>query len=65
MRQRRFTDYHEARKQAQEYANEMQMDVYIRRQKEYGKDGYNIGLASRNDSDYAVAEIVQPTTKKE
>ena len=57
----RFTDYQIARTEAQRMANGARIDVAIRFVREYGKDGYNVGYASRNDSDYARAEIVRPT----
>lgn len=60
---RRFTKYEEARKEAQTRANSSGLDVAIRRVKEFGKDGFNVTYASRNDSDYDVAEIVTPERK--
>jgi|ERR1019366_1318296 predicted Rossmann fold nucleotide-binding protein DprA/Smf involved in DNA uptake len=56
----RYIDWKEAHKSAQEQANESGSDVAIRKTLEYGKTGYNVSYASRNDSDYALAEIVQP-----
>jgi len=56
----RFTDYHEASAVARLKAREMKMDVAVRAQTEFGKKGFNVSLASRNDSDYARAEIVHP-----
>ena len=56
----RFTDYHEAARYARDKATASNLDVAIRRVKEFGKDGYNVSFASRNDSDYALAEIVKP-----
>jgi len=56
----RFSDWKEAHTEAQKRANEVGTDVAIRKVKEYGKVGYNVSFASRNDSDYALAEIVVP-----
>lgn len=56
----RFLNWHEARNHAQARANRDRLDVAIRGVREYGHDGYNVSLASRNDSDYARAEIVRP-----
>ncbi len=60
MRQKRFIDWKEAYAAAVEYANFVRMDVAIRKVKEFGRTGFNINIASRNDSDYALAEIVHP-----
>ncbi len=56
----RFTDYKEAAEYARKRANELKIDQAIRAVKEYGKMGYNVACASRNDSDYARAEIIMP-----
>lgn len=56
----RFTDYGDAAKEARARANASGLDVAIRATKEYGKRGFNVSYASRNDSDYARAEIVTP-----
>jgi hypothetical protein len=56
----RFTDYNEARTNAGIMSKVHNLDVAIRGVKEYGKKGFNISFASRNDSDYALAEIVKP-----
>ena len=56
----RFADYHEAYNAAVDKARSCGLDVAIRFVKEYGKAGYNVSFASRNDSDYARAEIVTP-----
>lgn len=58
---RRFTDWKDAHKEAEQLANHCKCDVAIRKVKEYGKVGFNVTLASRNDSDYALAEIVKPS----
>lgn len=60
----RFINYHDAYDAAQSRAKQYNMDVAIRKVKEYGKLGYNVSFASRNDSDYALAEIVTPTAIK-
>lgn len=52
--------YEEALAEARERASRSSLDVAIRRCKEFGRDGFNVGYASRNDSDYALAEIVTP-----
>lgn len=58
---RRFSDWKDAHDEATKLANHVKLDVAIRKVKEYGKVGYNVTLASRNDSDYALAEIVKPS----
>ncbi len=55
-----FADYHVAVRAARTKATELHMDVAVRVGKEYGKNGYHVSLASRNDSDYANAEIIHP-----
>jgi len=59
---RRFTDWKEAHRAAIDLADQVGLDVAIRRQREYGKDGFNLSLACKMDSDYARAEIVRPGT---
>ena len=61
----RFTEWKDAHAAAQRQANQSNMDVAIRKTKEYGKTGYNVSYASRNDSDYALAEIVKPDDQPE
>ena len=56
----RFTDYLEAAAEARTRANASGLDIAIRATTEYGKRGFNVSYASRNDSDYARAEIVKP-----
>ena len=56
----RFIDYHEAHAHAAKRATDTGLPVAIRACKEYGKPGFNVSFASRNDSDYARAEIVRP-----
>ena len=60
----RFTSYDEAYEAARQKANDANLDVAIRRVKEFGKWGYNVTYASKNDSDYALAEIVKPGSIK-
>lgn len=55
-----YRDWKEAHAVAQEKANRLGLDVALRKTKEYGRSGYRVSLASRNDSDYALAEIVRP-----
>jgi hypothetical protein len=57
---RRFTDYHEAFDHAAALARSTNLDIAIRRVREFGKDGFNVSYAAWNDSDYALAEIVRP-----
>jgi hypothetical protein len=57
---KRFTDYNQAYKHASQLANEHRLDVAIRKDREFGASGFNVGFASRNDSDYCTAEIVAP-----
>lgn len=45
---------------AKAMANRLNLDVAIRKAKEYGKSGLNVSLACRADSDYHTAEIVKP-----
>ena len=56
----RFTVWEEAREYAQGLADALQLDAAIRKVREYGHWGFNVHLARRNDSDYALAEIVNP-----
>jgi len=56
----RFTEWLEAREHAIAKAQQSGLDVAIRRVKEFGKVGYSVSFASKNDSDYARAEIVKP-----
>ncbi len=58
---RRFTDWKDAHTEAVKLARLCRSDVAIRKVKEYGKLGFNVSLACRNDSDYALAEIVRPS----
>ena len=64
---RRFIEYKDAYDAAQKLATECKIDTVIRGVKEYGKLGYNVSFASRNDSDYAryeIYEIVRPGSPK-
>ena len=56
-----FTDYRDAYDEAQRRAVRLQIDQAIRVVKWYGKLRFCVACASRNDSDYARAEIVKPT----
>ena len=60
----RHSTWEEAHATAQKLADQTGQDVAIRRVREYGKDGFNVSYASRNDSDYARAEIVKPSKYK-
>ena len=55
----RYTTWIEARTVALAKAHLLNLDIAIRRVKEYGRDGYNVTFAM--DSDYERAEIVKPT----
>ena len=55
-----FEFYPHAAERARADANAFQLDVAIRKVKEYGRLRYVVTFASRNDSDYATAEIVRP-----
>ena len=59
-----YSTWKEAHAEAQKRADSSGLDVAIRRQKEFGKDGYNVKYASWNDNDYAVAEIITPKGKQ-
>lgn len=54
-----FKDYNAARLEAQNRADRTGLDVAIRKGSKYDP-GFNVSYASRNDSDYARAEIVRP-----
>ncbi len=56
----RFTDWKQAHTRAQELANQTGQNVALRKVSEFGKAGFNVSLASGNDSDYDRAEIVRP-----
>lgn len=55
-----FADWKEAHAVAQQRANETGLDVAIRKASPYDREGFVVSFASRNDSDYATAEIVKP-----
>lgn len=56
----RFATWEKAHTEAQQRANTTGLDVAIRKVREFGCVGFNVAFASRNDSDYARAEIVKP-----
>lgn len=56
-----FDDYDTARRAAGDKARLHGMDVALRAGKEFGRMVYRVSFASRNDSDYALAEIIHPT----
>lgn len=58
----RFVNWKDAHTYAATLATQCKLDVAIRKVKEFGVVGFNVGFASRNDSDYAMAEIVKPNT---
>ena len=60
-----FRDYAEARAAAQAKADRLGLDAASRATREYGRKGFAVHLASRNDSDYALAEIVRPAAGRE
>lgn len=55
-----YTDYKEARRNAENTADRLGLDVALRGGKEYTTKGFHVHLASRNDSGYDRAEIVKP-----
>ena len=57
-----FNEWSDAHRVAIDLANQFNHDVAIRKVRWYGKTQYVVSLASRNDSDYAAAEIVTPNT---
>ena len=57
----RVTTWIEARTQALAQAHKLNLDIAIRRVREYGRDGFNVTVACKNDSDYMLAEVVRPT----
>ena len=60
-----FKNWNDAHDYAIQISTECQNDVAIRKVKEFGTNiRYNVGFASRNDSDYAMAEIVRPNTPR-
>lgn len=59
----RFHSYEQAKIHAQSLADMTKLDVAIRRQVEFCEDGYNVSFAAKNDSDYALAEIIKPRLK--
>jgi hypothetical protein len=56
-----YREWADCHRDALAYARSMNLDVALRAVKEYGRKGFVFHLASRNDSDYARAEIVRPT----
>lgn len=56
-----FDCYHAAHKRAIALARATNLDVAIRRVREYGRERLAVSLACVNDSDYARAEIVRPS----
>ena len=58
---KRFSQWIEAHAYAVRLSRRLKMNVAIRFVKEYSKWGYNVKLASINDSDYAKAQIVKPS----
>ena len=57
-----FTAYEDAAIEARKDATHYRMDVAIRSVCWYGRNGYVVGFASHNDSDYDRGEIVRPGT---
>lgn len=54
-----YADYLECAREARAYATAMQMDVSLRKVKEYGRSGYTFNLRSRDGSDH-LAETILP-----
>lgn len=59
-----FEKWTDARICAERKAERTRLDVAVRKVREYGKVLYAVSLASRNDSDYTLAEIVRPLLAK-
>jgi hypothetical protein len=55
-----YTTWQAAHAAAADKATRLNLDVALRAVKWYGKRGFTVTLASRNDSDYARAEIIRP-----
>lgn len=58
-----FTDYRDAYAEAIRRTRDGNLDVAIRKCREYGRTVFVVRYASRNDSDYATAEIVKAGTR--
>lgn len=56
-----FTTWLEARTFALDRAHSTGLDQAIRKASRYDAKGFVVSFASKNDSDYAVAEIVRPS----
>jgi hypothetical protein len=56
--------YNGALQHAEHMADTLRLDVAIRAVSEFGVRGFTVHLASRNDSDYARAEIVRPRPRR-
>ena len=57
-----FSTYTEAIAEARRMATASRIDVAIRRASRFDAPGFVVAYASRNDSDYTLAEIVRPGT---
>lgn len=55
-----FDTYNEAYDHAREKARFLNLNIAIRKVKEFGKTRFVVSCASKMDSDYARAEIVRP-----
>ena len=57
-----FNDWADAHRYAIDLANQVNLDVAILKVRWDSRTFYSVSFASRNDSDYANAEIVTPNT---
>lgn len=56
--------YEDAYDAALTLAREVKLDTYIKGAKEYNQDGFRVGLMSRADSEFVLAERVTPTSPR-
>lgn len=57
---KKFSEWKPAHNEAQKRANKTGLDVVIRKTTPFGKLTFDVSFASKNDSDYALGEIVRP-----
>ena len=56
-----YQTWEDAHKAALRLAKECNLDTRIRKASKYDVPGFTVGFACKNDSDYAMAEIVRPS----